>query len=112
MPTDRPPILSGIKFSSTIELGHILQALVMLGALAGWALVGYYSIDRQLTLHASKMELFQQRLTAYENSSTELRDNFKLSVTETRQSLAKISDQIADLRTLVAGQSRADVPHR
>ena len=107
------PIAAGIKFSPTIELGHVLQALVMLAALGGWALAGYYSIDRQMSQQAAKMELFQQRLTAYESNATELRDSFKISVTETRQSLAKISDQISDLRTLVAGQARGvDVPRR
>ena len=106
-------ILAGVKFSPTIELGHLIQALVMLAGLGGWALAGYYSIDRQLTQHAAKMELFQQRLTAYENNTAELRDNLKISVAETRTSLAKISDQIADLRTLVAGQTRGgDAPRR
>jgi hypothetical protein len=103
---------SGIKFSPTIELGHVLQALVMLIGIGGWALAGYYTIDRQLSQQGAKMELFQQRLSAYENNANELRDNFRTSVTETRVSLSKISDQIADLRTLVAGQGRIDVPHR
>ena len=85
----------------------------MLGAIGGWALVGYNTIDKQLNQHAAKMELYQQRLAAYENNAVELRDNLKISVAETRNSLAKISDQIADLRTLVAGQGRGgDVPRR
>ena len=89
----------------------MLQAIIMLAAVGGWALAGYYSIDRQMTQQAAKMDLFQQRLTAYEGSTAELRDNLKLSVAETRSSLAKISDQIADLRTLVAAERR-DVPRR
>lgn len=105
--------LGGIKFSPTIELGHVLQALVMMAMLGGWALAGYYSIDRQLSQQAAKLEVFQQRLSAYENNATELRDNLKTSVAETRTALNKISDQISDLRTLVAGQGRInDPPHR
>lgn len=104
---------TGIKFSPTIELGHLLQALVMLAAIGGWALAGYYTIQQQLNQQSAKMELFQQRLTAYEGGAAELRDNLKVSVAETRNSLAKISDQISDLRTLVAAQSRGvDAPRR
>lgn len=103
---------SGIKFSPTIELGHLLQALVMLLGLGGWALAGYYTIQQQLNQQASKLEVFQQRLVTYEGNAVEMRENLKISVAETRTSLAKISDQISDLRTLVAGQTRPDAAHR
>lgn len=99
--------LTGIRWSPTVELGHLLQAVVMLAAIGGWALAGYYTIQQQLGAQATKMELLQQRLADYERNTTELRDNLKASVAETRQSFAKISDQISDLRTLVAGQDRA-----
>ena len=108
----KPTASSGIRFSPNIELGHILQAIVMMVALGGWALAGYFTVQQQLNQHAAKMEVFQQRLVAYETSSAELRENLKISVAETRNSLAKISDQIADLRTLVAGQWRHDAPRR
>lgn len=109
--TDKP-LVSGIRFSPTIELGHILQAIVMLAMFSGWGLYGFNQIQQQLNLQAAQMELFKQRLSSYETNANELRDSFKTSVTETRASLSRISDQIADLRTLVAGQGRGDVPRR
>jgi cell division protein FtsB len=105
-------LLPGIKFSPTVELGHLLQALVMLAAIGGWGIAGYYSIDKQIAQQAAKMELFQQRLSAYETGSNELRENLRLSVIETRTSLAKISDQLSDLRTLVASQTHDAPAHR
>jgi murein L,D-transpeptidase YcbB/YkuD len=33
---------SRLRFSPTIELGHLLQVIALLGAVGGWGLVGYY----------------------------------------------------------------------
>lgn len=103
-------IRSGISFSPTIELGHIIQALVMVGALGGWALVGYQTIDKQINQHAAELALFKARLAADEASSAaaiaELRDVQRTTGVEVRQALAKISDQIADLRAVVAAQGK------
>lgn len=115
---------AGVRFSPTIELGHLIQAAIMAGTMLSWGLVGYYQVSRTLDQHAAEMALFKQRLTADEVATSELRESTKASVTaliesakvssaETRQQLSKISDQVADLRTLVAGQARgADGPRR
>lgn len=76
----------------------------MLVAFAGWAIGGYQLIQKQLDQQAAEITLFKERLATYRIATDELRDNLRISVTETRQQLAKISDQIADLRTLVAAQ--------
>lgn len=100
----------GVRFSPTIELGHILQGFIMLAGLGGWALVGYQTIDRQLAQHAADMKLYEQRQKIDEAALDQLRASAETSSVETRRSLAKLLDQIADLRTLVASQGR-DVPH-
>lgn len=101
--TERRP---GIQFSPEIQLGHILQAIVMLVALAGWASAGYMTIDKQLATQAAEMALQKQRLLANELATAELREALRASAAETRQATNKISDQLGDLRTLVAGQGR------
>lgn len=103
---DAPPRGGGmLRFSPTIELGHLVQAIVMLGALGGWALVGYQTITKQLDQHAAEMALFKQRLTTEEMALTEVREGLRSAITDTGRRLDKISDQIGDLRTLVASQA-------
>ena len=94
-----------LRFSNTVELGHVLQALVMLLMIGGWALVGYETIQKQLDQHAAEMALFKQRLAGDEALAADERNSERAAASETRQALGKISDQIADLRTLVAGQA-------
>lgn len=100
----------GVRFSPTIELGHILQGFVMLVGLGGWALVGYQTIDRQLAQHSADMKLYEQRQKNDEGVVDQLRATEQATSIEMRQALTKLLDQIADLRTLVASQGR-DVPH-
>jgi len=102
---------SRLRFSPTIELGHLLQVIALLGAVGGWGLVGYYQVSKQLDFQAAEMALFKQRLTTDETTIAELRDSMKLTASETRQQLAKIIDQLAEVRVLVAGQPRGgDAP--
>lgn len=101
-PPDKPGKF--LQFSPTIELGHILQVVVMIVALGGWALVGYQSITKQLDQHAAEMTLFKQRLTVDEAAIADLRDALRVSNSETRTQLTKITDMLGDLRTLVAAQ--------
>lgn len=100
----------GIRFSPNIELGHLLQAIVMLGAIGGWALVGYQTVEKQLSQHEAEMLLFKQRMTADEKDLADLRDALRNSTTETRAILNKISDQLSDLRVLVANPTAASAP--
>lgn len=101
----------GMRFSPTIELGHILQAIIMLAGLAGWALVGYQTIDRQLALHSAELKLVEQRIATDEATVLQLRESEQRTSAETRQALDKITGQIGDLRTLVASQGH-DGAHR
>ena len=100
------------RFSPTIELGHLIQALVMVGMLGGWALVGYQTIDRQLAQHSAEMELFKQRQGMLEATISELKTNLQTSNNETRTTLNKISDALGELKASVAGQGgRLDARH-
>lgn len=78
----------------------------MLGAIGGWALVGYMTIDKRLAEQGAENALLKQRTAAVERVAVDLRRENKEQSVEIRGSLAKIVDQISDLRTLVASQSR------
>lgn len=101
-----PETAKGIRFSPEIQLGHVLQAIVMLVAVGGWAIAGYMSIDKQLATQAAEMALIKQRLSLQERATVETNEQVRAMAAETRAVAGKISDQIADLRTLVAGQGR------
>ena len=106
-------IPTGIRFSPVIELGHILQAVTIIGFVGGWALVGYYKIDQSLADHSRRMDLSDQRQVTDEQSVRDLRATDEQSIKElraslqgssqeTRQRLDKLIDQIADLRGAVS----------
>ena len=105
-PSEPTSSKSGIRFSPTIELGHLVQVVAMLVMIGGWAIVGYQTITRQLDQHAAEMALFKQRLTVDETAIRDLRANLQSASAETRTQLSKILDAIADLRTVVAAQTR------
>src|SRR5579872_2076584 len=86
-PIDKPIDKTGIRFSPTIELGHLVQAAVMLAGIMGWALVGYQTITKQLDQHAAEMTLFKQRLTADEATSTDIRQALNTSTNDLRSNL-------------------------
>ena len=91
-------------FSPRIELGHLIQMAAMIIMIGGWAIVGYQTIEKQLSASEAAMELFRQRMVMDEKSLEELRDTLRQTSADTRQQLSKIIDQVADLRTLVASQ--------
>ena len=101
----------GVNFTSTIELGHIIQAGIMIVTLGGWALVGYQTIDRQLIQHQNDMALFRQRMKTDEDRLDQISQMQQTSSNDTRAALSKIIDQVADLRTLVASQGRDGARH-
>jgi hypothetical protein len=93
------------RFSPTIELGHLVQVFAMLLMIGGWAIVGYQAVQKELDQQQAELALFKQRLSADEALAADWRDAERGKVTEIRQQLGKISDQIGDLRTLVASQA-------
>lgn len=103
--------MGSIKFSPTIELGHILQALVIISAMGGWAMTGYITIQGQFQRHDADLALLKQRLDQDEKNESQSQARQDAFVAEMRQDLDKISGQLADLRTLVAA-SKPDAPRR
>ena len=103
----------GLQFSPTIELGHILQAIVMLVALGGWALTGYISVERQLDSQArveqshhsevvTELALQKQRMDTDERALAVQSESLKILGTDIRSSFDKLSGQVSDLRPLIA----------
>lgn len=100
-PSSKP---NGLKFSSTLDWQHVLYVVAIIGTLSGWALWGYDTIQKQLDTQSSEILLLKQRMVVDEAAITDIKDSVRLFVTENRGALSKISDQISDLRTLVAAQ--------
>jgi hypothetical protein len=94
-----------LEFSPTIQLGHIVQSLVILATLAGWAGIGYMTIQQQLAGHEADAKLLKQRVEQNEIALKGLRDEEKQLMIDTRIALERISGQIADLRAGIAGIS-------
>lgn len=99
-----------VSFSPVVELGHILQALLILGTVGWYVFTDYSAINQQLAVHTADIKLLQQRLDIDEAARTQDRADARAFAAEMRTYLDKISQQIADLRTIVAGSSIGDHP--
>lgn len=100
-----------LRFNPTIDLGSIATAVIMLGAVLGWGIIGYETINKQLDAQATETQLLKQRLTADELDMKRQSEDYRASTIEIRSALGKLLDQIGDLRALVAAQGARDGPH-
>ena len=94
-----------IEFTRRIDLGHLVQAGLLVVTISAFGIGGYETVARQLDNQAAEVAQLKQRQAYDEASAADDRASQRSAVTETRQALSKISDQIADLRALVAGQA-------
>lgn len=99
----------GVRFSPNIELGHIMQAIIVVGSLSGYALWGYANIETQVASLHSEVALLQQRITQDEAQGKQERDDQRSRDDRITSSLDHIADQLGDLRTIVG---KADGPRR
>ncbi len=93
-----------LRFSPVVELGHILQAVIFVVTIGGWAIVGYLTIEQQIGAAQAEARLLTQRIDTIERTTTEARETQRSFAAEMRVTLDRISGQIADLRTLVAAR--------
>ncbi len=95
---------ASFRFSRNIDLGQIAQVLILLLAIGGWAIAGYYTIQQQLAVHDRDIQLLMQRIKQDEDNAAQARTDERAFNAETRIYLDKISGQIADLRALIAAK--------
>lgn len=100
-----------VKFLPNIELGHLLQAVIMLAALSGWALWGYANIETQIAGLHSEVQLQRQRVDTDEAAAKQDRDDQRGRDAKVAASLDKIADELGDIRVTVA-TGKADGAHR
>ncbi len=94
-----------VRFSPEIQLGHIVQIIAVIGTVAGWALWGYATIQAQLSREDATIALIQQRLDVDEKAVAQDREAVKSFDSDMRAAVSKISDQISDLKALVAANN-------
>jgi len=100
----------GVEFKPTIELGHIIQALVGLVTLTGWGLWAYAQIQAQISHEDGAIALLKQRQDQFEIEMTQRRQDDQSFDAEMRQSLKDISNTPSDVRATVGGAR--DAPAR
>ena len=97
--------MPAVRFSPEIQLGHMIQALVVVGTIAGWALWGYATIQAQLSREDATIALIIQRMDTDEKVIQQDREVVRAFDQDMRAAVSKISDQIADLKALVAANN-------
>jgi hypothetical protein len=100
-----------LKFTPEIELGQILQALVLIATIGGAVLGGYLTlradIEDQRTEFRIAIAAHDARLSVLERALEERRREDREFEAETRAALERIAQAIADLKTeIVQKQDR------
>jgi hypothetical protein len=98
-------------FTPDINLGHLLQALVVLTTVGGGIVGGYLSLRRELDVQRVEFGValagHEARLTFAERALGERHTEDRQFQTEMRVALDRLTQAIADLRTeLVRKQDR------
>ncbi len=103
----------GVRWSPRIELGQVMQALVLLGAvISGVAAVVWVEAgkDAQIVLLEQRVKNSEAWITATQNelrdTRLEAREGLKALTLTVQASLDRISATLADLRVTVAGPNR------
>ena len=98
-------------FTSDINLGHLVQAVVIVTTVGGGILMGYLSLRADLEAQRAEFRValagHEARLTVSERLLDERRSDDRLFQVEMRAAVARVMQGIGDLRTeLVQKQDR------
>jgi hypothetical protein len=98
-------------FTSDINLGHLVQAVVIVTTVGGGILMGYLSLRADLEAQRAEFRValagHEARLTVTERLLDERRSDDRLFQIEMRAAVARVMQGIGDLRTeLVQKQDR------
>ena len=98
-------------FTPDINLGHLVQAVVVVTSVGGGILAGYLSLRGDLDLQRAEFRValasHEARLTVAERQLDQRRSEERQFQTEMRGALDRVMQAIADLRTeLVQKQNR------
>jgi hypothetical protein len=98
-------------FTPDINLGHLVQAVVIVTTVGGGILAGYLSLRADLELQRAEFRValagHEARLTVAERLLDERRSDDRLFQVEMRAAVARVMQGIGDLRTeLVQKQDR------
>ena len=98
-------------FSPDINLGHLLQAVVVVTTVGGGILGGYLNLRADIDVQRAEFRValagHEARLTVAEHALDERRDEERQFQVEMRSRLEQVMQAIADLRTeLVQKQDR------
>lgn len=91
-----------LRWSPTIEAGHILQALTIGGGIAAAGLTAYLTVVNLDSATKIEIALIEQRLKQDEDQAGQMRTEHKALVDAVSQGLDKLSAQVVDLKVLIA----------
>jgi len=93
-------------FTSKIDLGHLIQAGILLVTVGGGGIGGYLALDDRISAQAAKLGIVEQQITQQDHTAIQIQSEQRRFADSISLSLAKLSDQLADLRVLVAKEKR------
>ena len=95
------------QFTPRIDLGHVMQAGMMLIAVGGGLGTVFFTLQSQITAQASLYAGLQQQVMQQGASIRQLQDDQRRVAESLTATLSKLGDQLSDLRVLVAKEGRS-----
>lgn len=90
------------EFTRRVDLGHVLQAGMMLLTVGGTGGGLYLSLQNEIAAQAVQFATLQQQVVQEQSSIRQIEDNERRLTETIDANLSKLSDELADLRVLVA----------
>lgn len=95
-----------VQYTGRVELGHILQIGALVITMLGSGIASYIALSNSIvTVNASltsRLEVLSQRALELERQLSDVRNEAKQFSRDISQTLNKQSEQLTDLRVLVA----------
>lgn len=90
------------EFTRRVDLGHVIQAAMMLLTVGGAGGGLYLSLQSQIAAQAVEYATLQQQVIEQQSSIRQIQDDQRRLTENIDSNLSKLGDELADVRVLVA----------
>lgn len=91
-----------LQISLRIGVVEVCMILGIIGGMFSWAFFGYSAVLQKINDQTSQIDLLKQRLTTDEVVFRQQAEDYRAEAARTYGALTKLSDQVGDIRALVA----------
>lgn len=102
------PVIGRISFRPEVSVGNLLSVAAMLVMTTIFITSIKSTSQQEMGELRGDMKLYSSRLDQLQKDFTDFKAASQMSNTEVRQTLGTVNSAVADLRVLIAGQSKSN----